>query len=277
MQAGELRDLEPWPRHHAASSAGRISFAYSCVPRGSKPSTYSAPTIASAKLFKLRLIVEKNALPPGADAAAQAATMRLGIRHVLEHLEARHGVELAGHLSARAARRRRSDSRWSRRRSAACCARRRDVLGRHVDGDDARAARGQTFGEQAAAAADVEHAQAGERRARRDVVEAQLVDVVQRAERAARVPPFARRGTRISRARSNLRSPSVSSSAQLPSPNARPQRRSRRRRGAAPRALRRAARRRPRRRSRRAVRQRKPAATRDRATADARRPTGRRR
>ena len=159
------------------------------MPRGSKPSTYSAPTIANAKLFRLRLIVEKNAAPPGRSAAAQAATMRLGLGHVLEHLEARDGVELAGHLArelldvdAAVVDRQAPPAAWSPRGV--------DVLGRQVDRDDARAARGQALGEQAAAAADVEHSPACKRSARRDVVEAQRVDVVQRAERAARIPPF---------------------------------------------------------------------------------------
>ncbi len=68
----------PAARACAISSLGRMNFAYSCVPRGSRLSTYSAPTIASANDFRLRLIVEKNTAPPGFTSAAHAATTEAG-------------------------------------------------------------------------------------------------------------------------------------------------------------------------------------------------------
>jgi len=46
-------------RQNVSSSAGRINFLNSCVPFGSKLSTYSAPTIANIHDFGLRLIVER--------------------------------------------------------------------------------------------------------------------------------------------------------------------------------------------------------------------------
>ena len=62
-------------------------------------------------------------------------------------------------------------------------------LVRHVDAGDLGAAARHRFGEDAAAAADVEHALAGERGAAVDPVEAQRIDLVQRTELAVRVPP----------------------------------------------------------------------------------------
>mgnify|MGYP007134645958 CR=1 FL=1 len=55
----------PASRIHSPSSEGRISLAYSWVPRGSRRNTYSAPKIAITQAFGLRLIVEKKTCPPG--------------------------------------------------------------------------------------------------------------------------------------------------------------------------------------------------------------------
>ncbi len=65
-------------RQAVASSLGLISFAYSCVPRGSMPSTYSAPTMARRNAFALRLMVEKNTHPPGLTSRAHACTTDAG-------------------------------------------------------------------------------------------------------------------------------------------------------------------------------------------------------
>ena len=54
------------------SSEGRISLAYSWVPRGSSLSTYSAPTMANRNALGLRLMVLKNTWPPGFTSLAQA-------------------------------------------------------------------------------------------------------------------------------------------------------------------------------------------------------------
>src|SRR2546428_808342 len=60
---------------------------------------------------------------------------------------------------------------------------------REVDTRDLGAAAGHRFAEDAAAAAHIEHALRPEARALVDPVEAQRIDVVQRAELAVRVPP----------------------------------------------------------------------------------------
>ena len=84
---------------------------------------------------------------------------RCGLRHVLEHLEARDGIERAGRVRGELLD---GDAAVVDRQAArgGVLLRRFDVLGRHVDRDDARAARRQALGQQAAAAADVEHARA---------------------------------------------------------------------------------------------------------------------
>src|SRR2546430_8614819 len=52
--------VSPAARAQRASSEGRMSRSYSCVPRGIRPRRYSAPTIASRKDLRLRLMVETN-------------------------------------------------------------------------------------------------------------------------------------------------------------------------------------------------------------------------
>ena len=69
----------------------------------------------------------------------------------------------------------------------------RERLLRQVDARDAGARMRHRLGEDATAAADVEHVLAGEPTAAlRDVVEAQRIDVVQRLELAGRIPPAMR-------------------------------------------------------------------------------------
>jgi hypothetical protein len=60
---------------------------------------------------------------------------------------------------------------------------------RQVDAADGGAGAGHRFGQDAAAAADVEHLLAGQRRQLVDPLQAQRVDLVQRPEFGIRVPP----------------------------------------------------------------------------------------
>ena len=65
--------------------------------RGSQRSTYSAPTIASAKLFSVRLSVAAIISPPGFTISAQRRDEQLHVGDVLDHLHRQHDVEaLAG-------------------------------------------------------------------------------------------------------------------------------------------------------------------------------------
>ena len=50
-----------------------MNFDQSCVPRGSQRITYSAPTMAMAKLLGVRLMVEQICRPPGRSKERQAA------------------------------------------------------------------------------------------------------------------------------------------------------------------------------------------------------------
>ena len=52
-------------RAQRASSEGLMKRSYVCVPRVSRFSTYSAPTMASRYDLRLRLSVETNTWPPG--------------------------------------------------------------------------------------------------------------------------------------------------------------------------------------------------------------------
>src|SRR2546430_6166551 len=70
--------VRPAARAQRASSEGRMSRSYSCVPRGTKLRRYSAPTIASRKDLRLRLMVETNSAPPGRSARARVAVMAAG-------------------------------------------------------------------------------------------------------------------------------------------------------------------------------------------------------
>ena len=66
-------------RAQPSSSEGRINLAYSCVPLASMFNTYSAPTIASANDFGLRLMVEKKTCPSGLTNFAQALIIEAGL------------------------------------------------------------------------------------------------------------------------------------------------------------------------------------------------------
>jgi hypothetical protein len=76
-------------------------------------------------------------------------------------------------------------------------ARHLDHRRRHVDGADVRAVARERFGQQAAAAADVQHTPLRQRAALRQVVDAHRIEHVQRTESAARIPEFVRQGIEL--------------------------------------------------------------------------------
>ena len=63
------------------------------MPRGSQRRMYSAPTIASAKLFSVRLSVAAIISPPGLTIAAQLATNSADVGDMLDHFHRQHDVE----------------------------------------------------------------------------------------------------------------------------------------------------------------------------------------
>ena len=67
-----------------------------CVPRGSQPNTYSAPTMASAKLFRVRFSVEITITPPGRIRAQRLRKADIG--YMLDHFHGQHGVEAFAHV-----------------------------------------------------------------------------------------------------------------------------------------------------------------------------------
>ena len=162
--------------------------SYSCVPRGNRRSTYSAPTIASRNDLRLRLSVDTNTAPPGLTSRPSSRNECLRIGQVLQHFHAAHDVEMMGTAPRPAAARPGRDSRWQGpiRRHAAARSRSWPATGRWPV--TMRAATGQRLGQQAAAAADIQHAGAWQRRARRDVIGAHRVQMMQRAELALADP-----------------------------------------------------------------------------------------
>src|SRR5574337_1531365 len=85
----------PACRTHRASSLGRMKRAYSWVPLGSSLSTCSAPTIANAKDFRLRLIVETKTQPPGLTRVASARTTDSGDRKSTRLNSSHHSISYA--------------------------------------------------------------------------------------------------------------------------------------------------------------------------------------
>ena len=80
-----------------SSSFGVTNRSQRWVPRGSQRNTYSAPTIASAKLLRVRLSVAATIRPPGLHHLAAASREQADIGDVLHHLHGQHDVEpLAG-------------------------------------------------------------------------------------------------------------------------------------------------------------------------------------
>ena len=115
---------------------------------------------------------------------------------MLEHLQAGDDVELAGHLGCQLFG---GDTAVFHRDAGfqlvqlGHCQRRFA----HVDAGDGGAALGHGFAEDAAAAADVQHALAGEVDALVDPVDPQGVDVVQGLELAFAVPPAVGEGLEL--------------------------------------------------------------------------------
>ena len=156
--------------------------------------------MASAKLLSVRLSVAAIISPPGFTISAQRATNSVDIGDVLDHLHGQHDVEALAGVRQR-------PRPWSRgSRSRARCPRRaprrRDIVLRRIGADDVGAEPRQRLGQDAAAAADIEHAQAveavellgvaAETRGRlvADVAEPHRIELVQRRHLAARVPPL---------------------------------------------------------------------------------------
>jgi hypothetical protein len=118
----------------------------------------------------LRLIVEKNAHPPGFTRRPQAETIEAG-RDVLEHLHAGDDVEALGHLLGQRLDRDLAVGDARRRRLDRVELRHLERLVGEVDAEHVGAAARHRIGEDAAAAADVENALALERREAVDPVE----------------------------------------------------------------------------------------------------------
>jgi hypothetical protein len=136
----------------------------------------------------LRFSVEKNTQPPGFDQARAGGDDGRRVGHVLEHFHAGDDVEFAGVLRGKILGR--------HQLVVDLLARFVEVqlgdlerLVREVDAADGVARAGHRLGEDAAAAADVEHLLAGERRQPVDPFQAQRIDLVQRLELGVRVPP----------------------------------------------------------------------------------------
>ena len=79
--------------HARFISSGVTKRSHWCVPLGSQPSTYSAPTIASAQALKVRLMVEKKMMPPGFTTRAHWSMNGRNVGHVLDDFQARHDIE----------------------------------------------------------------------------------------------------------------------------------------------------------------------------------------
>ncbi len=154
--------------------------------------TYSAPTMARAKALALRLMVETMTFPPGRTRRARAATMAAGSGTCssISRQVTRSNPAAADSASVSTATWRYSTvtpvSRACSRATARASGAR--SMPKHP-GTPARHA----FGQEAAAATDVENLMTGEAGACLDVVEPGGIEVVKRPELAIRVPPAWRR------------------------------------------------------------------------------------
>ena len=145
--------------------------------------------MANRKALALRLMVEKNDPAARLDQAAAGRDDRRRVGHVLQHLHAGDDVEAAGCSAASAST---ATSRYSTRGVAGLervQLRHAQRLGGQVDAQHLGAAPRHRIGQDAAAAADVEHPLAAQADQGVDPVQAQRVDLVQRPELAFRVPP----------------------------------------------------------------------------------------
>ena len=85
----------------ASSSAGVTNLSQRWVPRGSQRSTYSAPTMASAKLFMVRLSVAAIIMPPGLHHLGAAPHEQRHVGDMLDHLHRQHHVEALARVGQR--------------------------------------------------------------------------------------------------------------------------------------------------------------------------------
>ena len=133
-----------------------MNFRYSCVPRGSTRATYSAPMMATANASGLRLSVETMMSPPGLTSAASALTAAAGSGTCSSISMQVTRSKAAGRSCAR------SSAATARYCDGDLCLER--VQFRHIehrlrqiDAEHARAGARHRLGQDAAAAADVEH------------------------------------------------------------------------------------------------------------------------
>ena len=150
-------------------------------------SRYSPPTMAVRNERRLRFRVETISAPPGRSKAARRRHGGGRVGHVLEHLHAGDRVEGLRLL----ARQRLGRGHAVIDREAllrGMQARHLDHARRQVDAGHPRPGAAQGLREQAAAAADVEQAAAGQRHALGDELRAHRIQQVQRPELALRVP-----------------------------------------------------------------------------------------
>ena len=157
------------------------------VPRGKTRATYSAPTIATAKASGLRLSVETMISPPGLVNAASALTPAAGSGTCLEHLHAGHQVEGRGPFLRQFLRRDRSIIHGDLGLQSMQF-RHLEHRRRQVDTEDLRAGARHRFGQNAAAAADIEHLGVCQTRSVFDILKAQGIEVVKRLGRGPSDP-----------------------------------------------------------------------------------------
>ena len=183
-----LRRCRPAARAKAVSSRGVTNCSQRWVPGSSQRSTYSAPTIASAKLLSVRLRVEASRRPPGLTREAAAATKALRIGRVLDHLHRAHDIEparLVRQLLDRA-----HAIGEPRARLLGVSARGFDRGGGRIEADHVRAEPRQRLGEQSGPAADVEEVDARERQAGRGLKPEMAGDEIARPGDPDRVQPM---------------------------------------------------------------------------------------
>ena len=191
--------LKPAARAKPVSSSGVTNCSQRCVPGSSQRKTYSAPTIASAKLLNVRLRVETSKQAAGLDQRGGGGDEALRIGRVLDHFHRAHDIEKPRLL------RQLLDRAHAIGELGAgllgMIAGGVDRGGRRIDADDIGAEPRQRLGEQSGPAADVEEVDAGERRADRRLklemphnqvarpANPDRVQAMQRRHRPVQIPP----------------------------------------------------------------------------------------
>ena len=167
---------------------------------------YSAPMIARANDFSVRLRVATNIRPRGCSIEAQVATKAPGVIHMLYHLHGENDIEpFAGSQLLDG-----GDAIVDIQRLGAGVNRGSlDVLLRRICPQNRRAKPGHGLRQQAAAAADVEEAQTRKGQALKRIAriaggdlfayvfDPQRVEPVQKRETAGGVPPFGGKGREL--------------------------------------------------------------------------------